>query len=388
VRHYSQLFCKVIVILKQYKYNDLTKQKIMKLKLILVSFLLSVFLLSCVNTPNYTPRTFKNIKLQKFIPQKMGLEKLNSIRAIEVTDSITYFAAEGGKIYGFFNRGDFLETPNNFFDTIHPNFRAAAHTKKNLFALSIANPAYLYKMTNDSKNGIYDPKLVYTEDDKSVFYDAINFFDNINGIAIGDATEDCLSIITTNDGGDSWQKIACENLPKLIKGEAVFAASNTNIVIIKNEVWIITGGKQSRVMHSSNMGSTWQIYNTPLLKGTESTGGYSIAFSDAKNGIICGGDYTNKKGKRANKAVTKDGGKTWQLVSNGQEPGYISCVQYVPNTFGTEVFAVSTEGIYYSNNSGQSWLKVKDDGYYTIKFIDKNNAWLAGNGKIAKMILK
>jgi hypothetical protein len=371
----------------------------MKLKSILLLFLTIGIIFSCKKEKKnvedkipqkeiYKPRTIKSINLKKFDYKAFGGDKLNSIRAIEVTDSITYFIAQGGKIYGFFNRGDFLVTPNNFFGNIAPDFRAAAHTKKHLYALSIANPAYLYQIKMDETEGLKEPKLVYTEKGETVFYDAMAFFDEQNGIAIGDPTKDCLSILLTNDAGNSWQKVACNNLPKLIKGEAAFAASNTNISIIGNQAWVITGGLQSRVLHTIDKGKTWNIYNTPLIDGKESTGAYTLAFNDSKNGIICGGDYTNKNGNQANKAITKDGGKTWQLAANGKEPGYISCVQYVPNTDGKELFAVSTEGIYFSNNSGHSWLKVNDEGYFAIKFVNKNNAWLAGNGKIAKMILE
>ena len=31
---------------------------------------------------------------------------------------------------------------------------------------------------------------------------------------------------------------------------------------------------------------------------------------------------------------------------------------------------------------------MSDEGYYTIRFVDTNDAWLAGNGKIAKMPYK
>lgn len=363
------------------------------LKPIILLFLTIGIIYSCKKDSvepkeTYKPRIIKNINLKKFDYKALGGDKLNSIRAIEITDSITYFAAHSGKIYGFFNRGDFLVTPNNFFDTINPHFRAAAHTKKHLYVISIESPAYLYQIKIDKTEGLKEPKLVYTEKGESVFYDAMAFFDNLNGIAIGDPTADCLSILLTKDAGDSWQKIDCSKLPKLIKGEAAFAASNTNISIVGNHAWIITGGLQSRVLHTSDKGKTWEVYDTPIIKGKESTGGYSIAFANVNDGIICGGDYTNKKGNTANKAITKDGGKTWQLVANGKEPGYISCVQYVPETDGKELFAVSTEGIYFSNDSGLSWLKVNDEGYFTLKFVDKNNAWLAGNGKIAKMILE
>ena len=64
-----------------------------------------------------------------------------------------------------------------------------------------------------------------------------------------------------------------------------------------------------------------------------------------------------------------------------------SCVQYVPNTAGKEVFAVGKTGISYSNNGGFNWKQVSKDSYYTIQFVDRNNAWLAGNNKIGKLIL-
>jgi len=357
----------------------------MKVKIFII-LLLSIAILSCKKEKEtYKPKTIKKIKLQKFDHTKFGLKNLTSIRTIEIVDSTAFFIGEKGKIYGFYPNGNFLITPNDFFGDKTPDFRTSSHVNYNLFALSIASPALLYKITMDKESGLKNPKLVYTENHKKAFYDAMAFFDDKNGIAIGDPIDGCLSIITTKDGGESWGKVSCNNLPKLIDGEAAFAASNTNIVVKGDNAWVITGGKQSRVMHTSNKGKTWEIFNTPLISGKESTGAYTMAFNDEKNGIICGGDYTNKKGNISNKAITKDGGKTWKLVANGKQPGYISCVQYVPNTNGEELIAVSTEGIYFSNDSGLSWIKVNNEGYYTIRFVDSKNAWLAGNGKIAKM---
>lgn len=363
----------------------------MKMKHLIYIISIFILLTSCKEEDKkveYKPRTIKKVTLKKFDYKKFGLKTMGSIRSITMVDSTAFFAANGGKIYGFYPNGNFLITPNNFFNGSFPNFRASAKSKNHLFALSIENPSYLYKMDINKKDGLANKKLVYTEEGEKVFYDAIAFFDDKNGIAVGDPTENCLSIITTNNGGNIWTKIACENLPKTVNGEACFAASNTNIAIQGKQAWIISGGMQSRVFHTADLGNSWKVYNTPLVYGKESTGGYSIAFADENNGIICGGDYTNKTLNTKNKAITTDGGKTWKLVANGELPGYISCVQYVPNTNGKEVFAVSTEGIYYSNSSGHSWVKVNDEGYFTIAFENQNKAWLAGHGKIAQMLLK
>ena len=118
------------------------------------------------------------------------------------------------------------------------------------------------------------------------------------------------------------------------------------------------------------------------------TGIYSIDFYDVKNGIVIGGNWNEKDNNKANKATTNDGGKTWQLVADGEEPGYKSCVQYVPNTNGKEIVAVGTTGVSFSRDGGNSWQKVSDKQFYTIKFVNENFAWLAGNSKIGKLIFE
>jgi hypothetical protein len=82
------------------------------------------------------------------------------------------------------------------------------------------------------------------------------------GIAIGDPIENCFCVIITRDGGNSWTKITCENLPNMDDGEAAFAASNTNIIIKGNNTWLVSGGKKTRVFYSSDKGLTWKVYET------------------------------------------------------------------------------------------------------------------------------
>jgi photosystem II stability/assembly factor-like uncharacterized protein len=306
-----------------------------------------------------------------------------SIRAIHVLeDSTLFYATSNGSIgmnIGFSSTN--IEAPI-VHDTIIPHFRAIASNGNSIFALSVGNPALLFKYEDGKAN------LVYKEVHDKVFYDAMAFFDASNGIAMGDPTENCLSIILTEDGGDSWTKIACDNIPKATEGEAAFAASNTNIAIYGANAWIVTGGKKARVFHSPDKGKTWQVYNTPITQGGKMTGIYSVDFFDSDNGIIFGGNWEEKENNIGNKAITNDGGKTWRLVAEGEEPGYKSCVQYVPDTNGKELFAVGSTGVSFSNNGGISWNKVSDEkDYYTIQFINKNTAWLAGKNKLGKLTL-
>ncbi len=344
-----------------------------------ITVLIFTFLIIISCSKEYTPRIIENIEIQEF---KMDS---TSIRAIQVIDNKTvYYAGSRGDI-GFTNDEgkSWSREYITYQDSIVPHFRSLAKNGDDFFALSIVNPALLYKISKDNT------ELVYKEVHEKVFYDALQFFeDGKHGIAVGDPTEDCASIILTFDGGKSWGKVACSSLPEFEDGEAFFAASNTNIKTIGSSVWVASGGKKARVLKSDDYGKTWQIFETPIVQGNGPQGIYSIDFADKNNGIIIGGDYSKPKENKANKAITKDGGKTWTLVADNQNPTYKSCVQYVPNTNGKEVFAVGKTGVSFSNDAGNTWTEVSKDSYYAIQFVDKNTAWLSGHQKIGKLNLK
>ena len=347
------------------------------MKRITVLIFALLLIISC--SKEYVPRNIENIEIQEF---KMDS---TSIRAIEVIDSKTvYFAGSKGDISFTNDSGKSWTTEYiTYQDSIVPHFRSLAKNKDAFFALSIANPALLYKISKEKT------ALVYKEEHEKVFYDALQFFDDgLHGIAVGDPTSSCASVILTSDGGETWQKLSCENLPKFEDGEAFFAASNTNIKTLGSTVWIASGGKKARVLKSDDFGKTWQIYNTPIIQGNGPQGIYSIDFANKNNGIAIGGDYSKPQENKANKSITNDGGKTWTLVANVKNPNYKSCVQYVPNTNGKEVFAVGKTGISFSNNGGKTWKEVSKDSYYAIQFVDKNTAWLSGNNKVGKLILE
>ena len=264
------------------------------------------------------------------------------------------------------------------------HFRAIKEMEGNMFAISIGNPARLYKLHRKSNA----PKLVYEEVNENVFYDSMDFWNNQEGIAIGDPTEGCMSIIITRDGGNTWAKLSCEELPKAKEGEAAFAASDTNIAIAGDRTWVATGGKASRILYSADKGKTWEVFDTPIIQGKETTGMYSIDFYDENNGFAIGGDYTKPNDTLNNKIRTKDGGKTWQIVANGKVPGYRSCIQYIPNREGKELVAVGFKGIDYSNDAGNTWEHLSNEGFYTIRFLNDSVAYAAGRGRISKLTFR
>src|SRR5690606_20464341 len=228
-------------------------------------------------------------------------------------------------------------------------------------------------------------EVVYKEEGEKVFYDAMRFWNVQEGIAIGDPTEGCLSVIITRDGGRSWNKLNCSVLPDQSEGEYAFAASNTNIAIAGEHTWIATGGSKARVFYSPDKGMSWEVFDTPIVQGDDTQGIYSIDFYDEKTGFIIGGDYTKPDNNKTNKAITTDGGKTWQLIADGKDPGYRSCVQYVPGSQAKELVAVGFKGISFTNDSGENWKQLSDEPFYTLKFVNDSIAFAAGNGRISKL---
>lgn len=341
-------------------------------------FLVVITLFSCKKETTYIPREINSISIQEFKRDS------SSIRAIHVISQDTlYYAGSIGEFGSTFNGGKTWNTYTiKYQDSILPHFRSIAHNQNGSYALSVGNPALLYCLS------FYGPQLVYKEEHEKVFYDSMKFFkDEFYGIAVGDPTEDCPSIILTSDGGVNWKKLPCDVLPKFEEGEAFFAASNTNIAIVNSTVWIASGGKKARILKSTDYGKTWEIFDTPFIQGEGPQGIYSIDFYDENNGIAVGGNYSRPEDNCANKAITTDGGKTWKIVADNENPNYKSCVQYVPNTNGKEVFAVGKTGISFSNDGGHTWKEVSKDSYYSIQFVNKNMAWLSGHEKIGKLIL-
>jgi len=339
--------------------------------------ILLVLLISCT-TNRHEPFT-------EVVIEDVYVDSL-SIRAIApIGQNRVWFAANRGMVGLIDGNTPKLATIRYEDSLLH--FRSIVATEEAVFVLSIANPAVLYKIGfngNDATN----IEEVYVEKSENVFYDSMAFWNEKEGIAMGDPTDGCMSIIISRDGGNSWKKLSCDVLPSTEKGEAAFAASNTNIAIVNDKVWIASGGSRARVFHSGDKGVTWEVFETPILQGGAMTGIYSIDFFDESTGVIFGGDWERKDYSEGNKALTTDGGKTWKLLSNGTGPGYRSSVSFVPCTQGEAIVAVGSQGVSYSSDQGKSWADLSTEGFYAIEFVNDSVAFASGQNRISKLIFK
>ncbi len=343
------------------------------MRLLVCLFVIPLFI-SCAEEPT---KEFQSITIERVFTDSL------SIRAIApIDENRVWFAANNGRI-GLVDNGIPKLANIKYGDSLL-HFRAIAALKNKAFVLSIGNPGVLYKI---GFNGEVATNIeeVYTEVGEKVFYDAMAFWNENEGIAMGDPTENCLSIIITRDGGNIWKKLPCSNLPVVEEGEAAFAASNSNIALFGDNVWICTGGKKARVFHSADKGNTWVVFDTPIIQGKTMTGIYSIAFYNEKEGIIFGGDWENKDVNTENKAITKNGGKTWKLIANGEGPGYRSSVKFVPGTEGKGIVAIGNLGISYSPNKGKDWKELSNEGFFALEFVNDSVAFASGTNKISKL---
>lgn len=307
-----------------------------------------------------------------------------SIRALTIDGDRVWYAGSNGKYGAVSLSGGKALNGVAAQDNFMPEFRAIAQTKSDIFILNAGTPALLYKISKDGKQN----KVVYTEKGDRVFYDSMKFRNDKEGIAIGDPENECMAVIVTEDGGDTWKKVSCVRLPKVSRGEAAFAASNTNLEVDGDNTWIITGGKKSRVLHSMDKGKNWDVHDTPIVQGGEMTGMFSVDFYDDKIGFAVGGDYEKPNVKSANKILTTNGGLSWEKVGDGAGFGYASCVQFVPDSHGNELVTAGPAGIFYSYDRGTTWkLIFADKTLHTIRFADDRTLIAAGQNKILRMRL-
>jgi photosystem II stability/assembly factor-like uncharacterized protein len=334
---------------------------------------------------------------QKPTWQMMDVDTKASLRGLHVLDAKHIFASgtggtvvqsrDGGKSW---NVQTVPGAESLDFRDIH------AIDRDNLVIMSSGSPARMYR----SKDGGKLWTKTFERTDEKFFLDAVAFWDDNNGLVMGDPIDGRVLLLRTTDGGNSWQQV--ENTPKLLPGEAGFAASGTNMITVgKNKVLIALGGapkdqtiKTSRVLVSSDRAETWQAASL-LLDRSPSAGIFSLHFIDDENGIAVGGDYKKETSTTGTIAITQDGGQSWSVPAesvpaesgaNQSTPsGFRSCVVSFPysvidqgiNNDGSACLSVGPNGTDYSTDQGRTWIRVSETGFHAIDF--GNAIWASGS---------
>ncbi len=176
------------------------------------------------------------------------------------------------------------------------------------------------------------------------FFDAIQFVPRNRrvGYLIGDPVLGYFALFRTDNEGRTWarsDKLHAEN------GEALFAASNSSLLITRDGPLIVTGGPVSRGRTLPDTRS-----DLPLLHGA-SAGAFAVA-AHGRVLVAVGGDYKKPDESAGTCAVSTDGGLHWS-VSKTPPHGYRSSVALdVPSKTWV---AVGPNGTDTSTDNGVRW---------------------------------
>jgi len=239
----------------------------------------------------------------------------------------------------------------------------------------------VYKTTDGGKTWA----MQFKADDPAAFLDALAFWDEDHGIALGDPIDGRFQLIVTDDGGANWKSLPAKALPQALPGEGAFAASGSCLIARgKADAWFVTGGaKTARAFHSTDRGRSWEAQETPVAAGAASAGAFSIAFRDGDHGLIVGGDYKKPDDGGATAAATSDGGKTWAALK--KRLPFRSGVAWAKDRW----VAVGTSGSDASRDDGDTWAPLDRENYNAVGFAPTGEGWAVGpKGRIAAFAKK
>lgn len=230
--------------------------------------------------------------------------------------------------------------------------------------------AFLIKSTDKGKSW----RKVLDKKENGVFFDTIKFRTPWEGYLLGDPIDEFPYLLKTTDAGETWSRVG--NLPKVSEDEASFAASNSCITILGNNIWFNT---QNRVFHSFNSGQNWQTINTQFMKGP-SMGIFGIFAIDANTLIAVGGDYLPHKEPVLQYAHSHSGGQSWYTHRDFWKIGLTECI----DVFGPKkhLLSVGTHGSAISTDTGLSWEMLDDAAFHIVKCFGNKCIAAGSDGRI------
>ena len=243
-------------------------------------------------------------------------------------------------------------------------------------------------------------KLLFRNPDKDGFWDAMAFNGMKQGMILGDPVEGAFTLFITLDGGATWNRQKPHGLDADPSQQAVFAASNSSLLVwadLAHRIFV-TGGKAGAHFfechgdlsvrgHPERADCLQHPDPLPLALGGESTGAFSLdwpavrCYNEAMCGrsmIAVGGDYAKPNDTPGTAAYSPDGGEHW-TASNTPPHGYRSTVQYSEPL--KLWITAGTNGSDISRDNGKTWQPLDNGNWNALSL-----PFIVGpNGRIAKL---
>jgi len=315
------------------------------------------------------------------IHQLTNKEKI-SLRGLSVVnDAIIWASGSNGQVARSIDGGKNFEwiTVKDYEKRDFRDIEAFDANTAVIMAVDV--PAIILKTNDGGKTW----KEVFHDERKGMFLDAMDFTSDGNGIVVGDPINNKLFVATTNDSGNTWiERNEEKNFYKVDTGEALFAASGTNIISRLSSKdflnsFIVTGGTKSRLFIDDS------TYDLDIMQGKESTGANSIAVNNSQLGVVVGGDFAHDSIAENNCILFTYKGSRIQFSKPETSPhGYRSCVAYITTK---KLISCGTSGVDISNDGGINWKLISNESFNVCAKAKTGNAvFLAGkNGRIAKL---
>jgi photosystem II stability/assembly factor-like uncharacterized protein len=337
---------------------------------------------------NYAWSQNKNI-----IQTEISLPVSSSIRAMHVlNDSVVWIGAARGIFALTQNGGKTWYVDSIKKDSAALDFRSLyAIDNNNCLLLNAGSPAFIFKVfvpdkTDTATNS--EHVLHYQNDEKEIFFDAMGFKNSLIGYAIGDPINKKFIFLKTEDAGNTWKDIGGSISNTAAEDEALFAASNSTLVVQNTFIAFATGGSQSRIIYSYNDGKSWSAISSKLIQGADMQGAFSM---DMHHNLIvvAGGDYDHKDSLCQN-LVLFDVQKQFKNIPLTRTlHKMISCIKFHP-CHENILLAACLPGIYLTQNLCNDWKLINNQSYNTLRWSPTGKlAYAAGaDGKVLKLEFK
>jgi hypothetical protein len=244
--------------------------------------------------------------------------------------------------------------------------------------------------------------LVFTNPDADGFWDSLQFDGSRFGVILGDPVHGRFAMFVTYNGGGQWTRQVNPCLRSEEPKQGAFAASNQSLAIvplqdansapgtgINHQIWFGSSGGWLYGFElaplelidatSGNSAANGCVHVQPLpLESKDSAGVFAVAFHDATQGVVVGGDYAQPQNGTSSAAYTMNGLR-WQVALH-PPMGYRSTVAWNPND-ASWIAAGSTGGD-VSRDNGKTWQPLDHGNWNAISL-----PFIVGpDGRIARLI--